>query len=183
MRKGFIHGYLLSIFAILFIIVCAYAIGKLIPTGEVVLRDPVAERYESAGIEKPIEEMDLQLGRSASGNQDANYGITVQNSNPDQRNVEVDVRPEDAYISLPHYESQPDDAETSGGNTVTNASANSNLNSNSSNSGDQSAPTPTPTIDMKTFTSKLNSRISFQYPSDARVNEEKKGESVVGFFK
>lgn len=142
---GFIKVYIfLSCLAFL-IVACAYYVGKKIPSDDIVISDPVADRYQVAGI-------------------DLNENPSLY---PD--------RPSDPYAN-PYLDAYPrNDAGT--GAPADYSAPQPQL---SEQVRPDAAVAPIATTSKLVFTSANNDRISFSYPADMKVREEKRSGGISG---
>lgn len=136
---GFIKIYIFFSCLAFLIVACAYYIGKKIPSNELAISDPVADRYEVAGV-------DLNQNPELDPSLDPNlyYGQTYP-------------RPQGGDPQL--ADTLPEQIAQQG-------------------ASDPAAQARLATTSVLVFSSKINDRISFEYPATMRVQEGAVGNGI-----
>lgn len=147
--SGFLHATLFIVCSLFLVIAGATYIGKRIPTGDTRFIDPVASRHEEAGIYNPDRNpYDPGFDSYAVRDIEAETQARLE----EERAREL-IRQKEVEIFHPSPDPESVDQ------NITIASIDQNP--------------PTPPEPNKSFTSKINNRISFEYPSSATVTERK----------
>lgn len=160
--RGFIKVYIFFLCLIFLVIAAAYYVGKKFPSNEIIINDPVASRYEVAGV-------------------DLNENPSLYPDRPIDPNADSYER---EYLNTYPRNSAPSDANWQLALAQPQAPANNNLQNPVQTAQLPEQESAQPSAQMAssttlTFVSKENNRISFAYPADMKVREGRSGEAIV----
>ncbi len=164
-HKGFIVTYLTILSAIFLIVVAVSFVGKRIPTGDLEILDPDGGRYEEAGIAKDYD----------------SYRVDDLDAQAEQDRLAALYREREVYVRPVMPASAPDRAADVRASAPLSAPAKAPSSAPTAlvpaaspargTTTDSAKRLPVPAENA--FVSKINSRISFSYPSGAKVTERK----------